>query len=185
MNKSSKYMMGNAEIIAFIIGVLLMIAAYSAFFSRDFEGTELIRLVISVCIVVLFASLFGPLTGALTGFLGIVSALAVIGAPITFVDPFSYAVLGIIVGQAASRFLIREGQFAKKQMIVWNLAHMIGLISSFVFIRPELDYIIYNRDLLVGISIGIRVFFICAIPGGILLTLLFCGTSKFLKSKVS
>ena len=180
MNKGKiQYKLDNASIIAFVVGVLVFMLAKRlavyGLFKLDSVGENIMFAVI----LAFFATLFGSVTGFLTGFLGVISSLAACHEPIIFGDAVMFAFLGFYIGQFADKYFVREGRFGLRQAIAWNLTNISGLIASFVFIKPLVDYIFYNVDLFDAASIGFRVVLIAAIPVGLIFTLMLFLLSKF------
>jgi len=181
VNNYLKYKIDTAEIVAFIIGVLLTMGTYRAFYADTFYNNEPARMIATAAILAFFATLYGPVAGVLIGFLGVICALAICGLPFNFVEAISFAIFGFIVGFFANRFYIREGEMKIKQIIGWNLVHVSALMTVFVFILPFARFIVYNRELFSAVSEGIYIVKICAIPIGLTYSLFFHILCRFFR----
>lgn len=177
-NKSLMYKIGTAEIIAFVIGVLLMMGIYKFFLSGEYFEGEVSKMIVSAAVVVFFASLFGPVTGLLIGYLGVMCSLSICNIPVDYIGAACYAILGLIVGLLADKFLIREGQTEIKQIIGWNFIHVAALIATFVFIMPFSYFIVHDGNLFEFTNLGIRIFMVCAFPIGIAYSIIFFLISR-------
>ena len=183
MNNQLKYKLDTAGIIAFVVGVLLIMGICAHFFRDTFYEEEVIRNVSIEWIIAFCATLFGPITGGLIGFLGVVCASAVSSGSIAFGEAVAFGVYGIFIGQFADKYYIRESQFTVKRTILWNLVHVAGLIASFIFVKPGIDFMLYRRGLFTAIRLGTRVVYYCFVPTGIILTILFLLISRVFQNK--
>lgn len=170
MNKSLKYKLDTAEIIAFIAGVLLIIGVKRYLFTYEFFSVNEHRLGIVVFIIAIVAALFGEIAGGFTGFLGTVCAMAVCGDEVNFAVAVSLAVYGCIIGQFADKYMIRDGRFSLNLAYLFLGTNLIGAITCFIFVKPLISYIGYSSDLINGIMNGTKVAVLCAFPLGVILT---------------
>ena len=181
MNDALKYKLDNKGIAAFVVGVLLMCLISYAVYRDTFVIQETSRNVMLEVIVLIVAALFGTRAGVLTAFIGVICATVACGYSVVFSDAIAFSILAIIIGWFADRYGIRENGFTIKNMVLFNLTHIMALISAFIFVKPLLDHIIYeNKSLYVGVENGIKVGSICALFVGAILTILFFLLSKLI-----
>ena len=171
MNSFLKYKLDSAGIAAFVIGVLAIMGMNYVIYEFG-NNDEFTASIVSEVIINIVATFFGAISGGLTGFLGKVCADAACKQQILFGDAFSYGVIGLFVGQFADKYLVREGKFEKKQILLWNASDIMALIAAFIFVKPLIDYVVYDKDLFASLEGSLSIVFVCAIPVGILLTIL-------------
>lgn len=186
MNKQLRYKLDTVEIIAFIIGVVIIIGLNKFLFSNGLIQSQEYKTALCICAIAFIATMFGMISGGLTGMVGTLCSMAVCGEPMNFAYAITYAVYGCMLGQFADRYLIREGKYSFKQAFLWLGTHFIALISSFVFIKPLVEYIFYDSDLITDILIGTRYSLFCALPLGIALSIIFfviSSVSEYVKKQ--
>jgi len=178
VNKSLEYKLDTPEIMAFVIGVVVIIATNRIFFRLDSYELTMAKVLVLVGILSFFATLFGPVAGGLIGVLGIICSYAICSLRIDFADSISYAVYGCLLGQFASSYYIREGNFKIKQVVLWNLTNMFSLIAAFIFVKPFLQYIFYNIDLIENLVFGMKMVLLSSVILGVILSIVFFVTSS-------
>lgn len=179
MNNSQKYKLGTIEIFSFIIGVFILMGLNKyVFFS-----SELLKATTQIAVVAFFSTLFGSITGGLTGFLGIICSFAICGENVGFPPAIGYAVYGALLGQFANRYLIREGRFRLKQLFLWNCVNVFSLISAFVLVKPMVEFLFYNTDLVTNLKFCAVVVATSAVLVGIVLSVVFFAIG-FIEAKI-
>ena len=180
MNRTLKYKLDINGIIALVISVIIMMISNPLFSAM---WTELIKEVLYDTVICVCASLFGPFIGALTGFLGPVCGDIIMKRQIVFIDGIIYSILGYIIGNFANRYGIREGRFKGEKCVVWFIVNAIGTTSTLFFLKPFVDYIIYDKEMFMSLIVGGKATLICTIPLGVVLTILFYSISKSFKKR--
>ena len=95
----------------------------------------------------LMAVIFGPLAGAAIGFVGhTLKDLILFGSP-WFSWIIASGVTGLIIGLSKRRINIEEGQFNKKQVIIFNIYQIIANVIAWFIVAPTLDIVIYSEPL--------------------------------------
>ena len=171
MNNFLKYKLDTAGIAAFVIGVLAIMGMEYLMYESG-NNDEFTICILAEVIINIVATFFGSISGGLTGFLGIVCADAACKHQVFYAQALTYGVIGIFMGQFADKYLVREGKFGKKQIVLWNIADVMALIASFIFVKPLIDYVVYEKDLFESLEGSLSIVFVCAVPVGILLTIL-------------
>lgn len=123
----------------------------------------------------LMAIIYGPIVGCSIGFIGhTLKDLTAYGAP-WFSWIIASASVGLIIGLACKRISIEDGEFSKKQIIIFNITQIIANISAWAVIAPSLDVLIYaepaNKVYIQGAVAGISNMITIGIVGTILLNL--------------
>ena len=126
----------------------------------------------------LMAVLYGPVAGFSIGFIGhALKDLVFYGSP-WFSWVIASAVVGLVIGLAAKKLKVNEGEFSKKEMIVFNIYQIIANAIAWLLVAPTLDIVIYaepaNKVYLQGAVAGA----LNAITVGILGTILLYTYSK-------
>lgn len=177
MNNSQKYKLGTIEIVAFIIGVFVLMGLNKYFFRLNAFDLELTRFEVQIAVVSFLATLFGSITGGLTGFLGIICSFAICGRNVGFPPAISYAIYGALLGQFADRYFIREGKLKLKQVCLWNCTNIFSLITAFVLVKPLVEFLFYNTDMIGNLKFCFMVAVFGVVPTGIILTVVFIPIS--------
>lgn len=180
MNRTLKYKLDIPGIIALVISVIIMTISNLLLSSI---WTEQIKEVYFDTVICVCASLFGPFIGLMTGFLGSVCGDIIVKTKIAFADGIVYLILGYIIGSFANRYGIREGRFKGEKCVVWFIVNAIGTILTLFFLKPFVDYIIYDKEMFMSLIEGGKAALICAIPLGVVLTILFYSISKSFKKR--
>lgn len=91
----------------------------------------------------LMAVLYGPKAGFLIGLIGhALKDLVFYGMP-WFSWVISSAVVGLIIGLIYKKVKVDDGEFGKKQIIIFNITQIIANIIAWFIIAPTLDIAIY------------------------------------------
>ena len=86
----------------------------------------------------LMAVLYGPI-----GFIGHALKDLVFYGPPWFSWVIASASIGLIIGLACKRLKVNEGEFGKKQMILFNIYQVVANAIAWLLIAPTLDILIY------------------------------------------
>ena len=132
----------------------------------------------SYAFLALMAVLYGPVAGVAIGFIGhALKDLVFYGSP-WFSWVIASAAVGLIIGLAWKKLKVNEGEFGKKEMIVFNIYQIIANAIAWLLVAPTLDIVIYaepaNKVYLQGAVAGA----LNAITVGILGTILLYTYSK-------
>ncbi|MFC5402605.1 ECF-type riboflavin transporter substrate-binding protein [Cohnella soli] len=94
-------------------------------------------------LLALFAILYGPLVGLLVGFIGHTLKDAIFYGSPWFSWIIASAVVGLIIGFAASRIRARDGEFGRKEIITFNIMQVAANAFAWFVVAPTLDILIY------------------------------------------
>ena len=104
------------------------------------------------------AALFGPVAGALIGLIGHALIDFSYGWGIWWSWVIASAGFGALAGLAAKRLHLADGEFAKKDILVFNLFQAVSHVAAWFLIAPALDILIYaepaNKVFLQGAVAG-------------------------------
>ncbi|MDU4883117.1 MAG: ECF-type riboflavin transporter substrate-binding protein [Clostridium celatum] len=91
----------------------------------------------------LMAILYGQFAGVAIGFIGhALKDLVFYGSP-WFSWVIASAVVGLIIGLACEKLNVNEGEFDKKEMIIFNIYQIIANAIAWLLVAPILDIAIY------------------------------------------
>ena len=118
------------------------------------------------------AALFGPVAGALIGFIGHSLIDFSYGWGVWWSWVVASAVFGCLVGLVAKRLKLAEGEFAKKDILRFNLYQIVSHIIAWGLVAPVLDILFYaepaNKVFVQGLVGGISNIVTTAIVGTLL-----------------
>lgn len=133
---------GVKEVVAVGIGAALFVALTQIQIPLGIPNTYLQP---RAALLAFLSAVFGPIVGAAVGLIGH-----------TLGDMFFYgsawwswvlpeAVFAVTVGAFANKYAVREGTFAKKEIILFNVMQVIGNAAAWILAAPILDILIYKE----------------------------------------
>ena len=118
------------------------------------------------------AVMFGPVAGALIGLIGHALIDFSYGWGIWWSWVIASGVFGLLVGLVSSRVKVAEGEFGKKDILVFNLAQIVAHVVAWIVVAPVLDILMYaepaNKAFLQGVVGGASNIVTTAIIGTLL-----------------
>lgn len=132
-----------------------------------------------------FAALFGPIAGGLIAFIG-----HALSDAIQYGTPWwSWVVASgltcFIIGLAYPKLHVEDGEFGKKDIILFNVYQIIANIVAWVVVAPILDVVVYAEPLKLVVTQGIVAAISNAISAGVIGTILLVLYSKTRSKKGS
>jgi energy-coupling factor transport system substrate-specific component len=86
---------------------------------------------------------------------------------------FATAVYGLVVGLFANRINVKDGYFARKEVVTYVLANLVANLVAWLLVAPVGDIVIYKEDASLvftqGLVAGLGDFLFAVVLGGILL----------------
>ncbi|GAA4296375.1 ECF-type riboflavin transporter substrate-binding protein [Anaerocolumna aminovalerica] len=137
----SKMKFGIREVVAIGIGTALFIVL--SYVSIPFGVIPNTSIQTRMALLAFFSAIYGPIVGGSVGFLGHAIADAFQYGGVWWSWVVSDAIFGIIVGLFVSKFLIEQGGFKKKQILLFNVIQVISNAIAWVVVAPILDILIY------------------------------------------
>ena len=130
-------------IVAIGIGsAVFMILGRFAAIPTGIPNTELATV---YAFLALMAIVYGPLAAFSIGFIGhTLKDLTAYGSP-WFSWIIASAIVGLIIGLASKKININEGNFGKKEIIIFNVYQIIANIIAWFAVAPTLDIVIYSE----------------------------------------
>ena len=127
----------------------------------------------SYAFLALLSVLFGPIVGFATGFIGhTLKDLTYCGSP-WFSWIIASAFVGLIIGFSWKKLKANEGEFQRKEIVIFNIYQIVANLIAWLIIAPTLDIIIYaepvNKVYLQGAVAAISNSITVAILGTILI----------------
>ena len=118
------------------------------------------------------AVVYGPVAGALVGLIGHTLIDFSYGWGIWWSWVIASGVFGLLVGLVSSRVKVAEGEFGKKDILVFNLAQIVAHVVAWIVVAPVLDILMYaepvNKAFLQGVVGGASNIVTTAIIGTLL-----------------
>jgi energy-coupling factor transport system substrate-specific component len=172
----SKMRFGIREVVAIGIGTALFFVLSYVSIPLGFIPNTSIQT--RMALLAFFSAVYGPIVGGAVGFLG--HALADLGqyGGIWWSWVVSDAIFGIIVGLFISKYLIEEGGFKKKQILLFNVMQIIGNAIAWVVVAPILDILIYAEPVNKVFAQGFASLISNSITAGVIGTLLAYAYTK-------
>ena len=129
----------------------------------------------SYAFLALMAVLYGPIAGLSIGFIGhALKDLVFYGSP-WFSWVIASAAVGLILGLAWKKLKVNEGEFEKKEIILFNIYQVVANMIAWLLIAPTLDVFIYaepaNKVYLQGVVAAISNSITVGVLGTILINI--------------
>lgn len=171
-----KLKFGIKEVVAIGIGTALFVALTEVQIPLGFIPNTALQP--RAALLAFMAAVFGPVVGGAIGLIGHALGDALFYGSIWWSWVFPDAVFGVIVGLFAAKYAIKEGNFDKKAIIMFNVVQAAANVLAWIVVAPALDVLIYKEPLnkVVGQGIGACIGNVLII--GILGTLMAVGYSK-------
>ena len=90
-----------------------------------------------------FAALFGPIAGGLIAFIGHALSDAVQYGSIWWSWVIASGVACFIAGLVYPKLKVDEGEFGKKDIILFNAYQIVGNVIAWIIVAPVLDIVVY------------------------------------------
>jgi energy-coupling factor transport system substrate-specific component len=126
----------------------------------------------------LFAVVFGPIAGGLVAFIGhALSDFIQYGSP-WWSWVIASGVAGLVIGFAFMKTKVEDGEFGKKDIIVFNIYQVVANVIAWVVVAPLLDIIIYSEPVNLVFTQGIVAAGMNIVSAGVFGTILLIAYSK-------
>lgn len=126
----------------------------------------------------LMAIIYGPVAGLSIGFIGhTIKDLTAFGAP-WFSWIIASAMVGLIIGFSSRIIKINDGEFTKKDAIIFNIYQLAANAIAWILVAPGLDVLIYSEPANKVFTQGLVAFASNSITVGVLGTLLLFAYAK-------
>ena len=90
-----------------------------------------------------FAAVFGPVVGGIIGLLGHALGDALFYGSVWWSWVFPDALFGIVMGLFVKKYMIRDGGFGKKEIVLFNIVQVVANAVAWIILAPVLDIVIY------------------------------------------
>ncbi len=167
---------GIKEVVAIGIGTALFVALTEVQIPLGFIPNTALQP--RAALMAFLAAVFGPVVGGIVGLLGHALGDALFYGSVWWSWVFPEAVAGIAIGLFAKKFAIKDGGFAVKEIILFNIVQIIANGLAWILVAPLLDIVIYAEPAGKVFAQGAWAFLGNIIIVGILGTLIAVGYSK-------
>lgn len=166
---------GIKEVVAIGIGTALFVALTEIQIPLGIPNTYLQP---RMAVLAFLAAVFGPIVGGVVGLLGHALGDLIFYGSIWWSWVIPEAVIGVGIGVFAAKLAVKEGNFGKKEIIVFNVVQVVTNIIAWIVVAPLLDILIYaepaNKVFLQGAGAALGNVLIIGVLG----TLLAVGYTK-------
>ena len=132
-----------------------------------------------------FAALFGPLAGGLIAFIGHALSDSIQYGSAWWSWVIASGVSCFIVGLVYPKLHVEDGEFAKKDIIKFNVYQIIGNAIAWIIVAPVLDIVIYAEPSNLVFTQGVVAAISNSISAGVIGTVLLVLYSKTRSKKGS
>lgn len=167
---------GIKEVVAIGIGTALFVALTQVQIPLGFIPNTALQP--RAALLAFLAAVFGPVVGGVVGLLGHALGDALFYGSIWWSWVIPEAVVGIGVGLFARKLAIKDGGFAVKEIILFNIVQVVSNAVAWIVAAPVFDIIIYAEPANKVFAQGAWAFLGNIIIAGILGTLLAIAYSK-------
>ena len=167
---------GIKEVVAIGIGTALFVALTEVQIPLGFIPNTALQP--RAALLAFMAAVFGPIVGGVVGLLGHALGDALFYGSIWWSWVFPEAVFGVIMGLFAAKYAIKDGDFGKKQIVLFNVVQVVANAIAWIVVAPVLDIVIYAEPANKVFAQGFWAFLGNIIIAGILGTLIAAGYSK-------
>lgn len=167
---------GIKEVVAIGIGTALFVALTEVQIPLGFIPNTALQP--RAALMAFLAAVFGPIVGGIVGLLGHALGDALFYGSVWWSWVFPEAVAGIAIGLFAKKFAIKDGGFATKEIVLFNIVQVIANAAAWIVVAPLLDIVIYAEPAGKVFAQGAWAFLGNIIIIGILGTLIAVGYSK-------
>lgn len=172
----SKFNFGVKEVVAIGIGTALFVALTEVQIPLGFIPNTALQP--RAALMGFMAAVFGPIVGAAIGLIGHALGDALFYGSIWWSWVFPEAVCGFIVGWFVDKYMVKQGDFGKKQIVLFNVVQVIGNAIAWILCAPVLDIVVYAEPANKVFAQGFFAFLGNIIITGILGTLIAVGYAK-------
>ncbi len=166
---------GIKEVVAIGIGTALFVALTEVQIPLGFIPNTALQP--RAALMAFLAAVFGPVVGGIVGLLGHALGDALFYGSVWWSWVFPEMVAGVAIGLFAKKFAIKDGGFAVKEIILFNIVQIIANGLAWILVAPVLDIVIYAEPAGKVFAQGAWAFLGNIIIVGILGTLIAVGYS--------
>ncbi|MBD5459179.1 MAG: ECF-type riboflavin transporter substrate-binding protein [Lachnospiraceae bacterium] len=167
---------GIKEVVAIGIGTALFVALTEVQIPLGFIPNTALQP--RAALMAFLAAVFGPVVGGIVGLLGHALGDALFYGSVWWSWVFPEAVAGVTIGLFAKKFAIKDGGFATKEIVLFNVIQIVANAAAWIVVAPLLDVVIYAEPASKVFAQGAWAFLGNIIIVGILGTLIAIGYSK-------
>lgn len=141
---NSKYKFGLTEVIATIVGSLLIVGIDILFNNYEIVYANACK----SFLIVIVAAVFGAASGVVAAVASSLLQAAILGLDISLISVIALALLAYAVGHYAPRYGIRDGLFKGKAVLRFVLVKLLAEVISWLFFLPLFNFLMTRENLL-------------------------------------
>ena len=132
-----------------------------------------------------FAALFGPIAGGLIAFIGHALSDGIQYGSIWWSWVVASGISCFIIGLVYPKLHVEDGEFGKKDIVLFNIYQIIGNFVAWVIVAPLLDVVVYAEPANLVVTQGVVAAISNAISAGVIGSILLVLYSKTRSKKGS
>ncbi len=125
-----------------------------------------------------FAALFGPIAGGLIAFIGHALSDAVQYGSVWWSWVVASGVACFGTGLVYPKLKVEEGEFGKREVILYNVYQIVSNAVAWILVAPILDIVVYSEPVNLVFTQGVVAAISNAVSAGVIGTLLLFAYSK-------
>lgn len=107
------------------------------------SGIPNTNITLQYAVLGLLAMMYGPVAGGLIGFIGHTLIDLSWGGSPWWSWVLASAFVGVVVGLFAKKIKLSEGEFGKKEIVIFAIANVVANAIAWIVVAPVLDILIY------------------------------------------
>ena len=133
----------------------------------------------------LLAMMYGPVAGGLIGFIGHTLIDLSWGGSPWWSWVLASAFVGVVVGLFAKKIKLSEGEFGKKEIVIFAIANVVANAIAWIVVAPVLDILIYAEPVNKVFAQGAMAAFVNSVTAIVVGAVLAAAYSKTIAKKGS
>lgn len=140
---NSKYKFGSTEVIAMIVGSLIIVILDLILRENSIDYADTIK----STMVVIFAAVFGSPAGVVVALASSLLLAAILKLDVSVIVVMAYILIALMVGHYSQDYGIRDGLFFGKKILIFSLVKLMAEIFSWLIFLPMLELLIKRANL--------------------------------------
>ena len=149
------------------------------------SGIPNTNITLQYAVLGLLAVMYGPVAGGLIGFIGHTLIDLSWGGSPWWSWVLASAFVGVVVGLFAKKIKLSEGEFGKKEIVIFAVANIVANVLAWIVVAPVLDILIYAEPVNKVFAQGAMAAFVNSVTAIVVGALLAAAYSKTIAKKGS
>lgn len=149
------------------------------------SGIPNTNITLQYAVLGLLAMMYGPVAGGLIGFIGHTLIDLSWGGSPWWSWVLASAFVGVVVGLFAKKIKLSEGEFGKKEIVIFAIANVVANAIAWIVVAPVLDILIYAEPVNKVFAQGAMAAFVNSVTAIVVGAVLAAAYSKTIAKKGS